>query len=95
MELLRALQCTDRVRIPNECCREAASGGYLEVLKWAHANGCDWDADTCAYAAQGGHLEVLKWARANGCHWNRVTCYNARGHPEVLKWAHENGCPGQ
>ena len=53
---------------------KAASLGYLEVLQWARANGCDWDSDTCAFAAWGGHLEVLQWARFNGCVWDRWTC---------------------
>ena len=45
----------------------AAMEGHLEVLQWAHANGCPWDAGTCMFAAKGGHLKVLQWARANGC----------------------------
>ena len=41
--------------------------GHLNVLQWARANGCEWDANVCAQAAEGGHLEVLKWAHLNGC----------------------------
>ena len=37
----------------------------LEVLQWARANGCDWDASTCSYAAEAGDLEMLKWARVS------------------------------
>jgi hypothetical protein len=47
-------------------CSNAAENGHLEVLQWAHANGCPWDEDTietCECAAKGGHLEVLKWLR--------------------------------
>ena len=75
-------------------CHEIASEGYLEVLKWARENGCDWNSDTCSFAADNGHLEVLKWARENGCKWNFETCRCAalNGHIEVLKWARENGC---
>jgi hypothetical protein len=51
----------------------AAEGGQLDVLQWARANGCPWDAETCWGAAHKGHLEVLKWARANGCPWNAST----------------------
>ena len=36
----------------------AAQNGHLEVLQWAHANGCPWDKWACSYAAQNGHLEV-------------------------------------
>ena len=41
-------------------------GGHLEVLQWAHANGCLWDKNMCAAAAEGGHLEMLQWLRENG-----------------------------
>jgi hypothetical protein len=60
------------------------------VLKWAHANGCQWNECTCAYAAENGHLDMLKWARENGCPWDYAA---ENGHLNVLKWAHENGCP--
>jgi len=38
-----------------------ASGGCLEVLKWARAQDppCPWDEKTCTRAARGGHLEML------------------------------------
>ena len=50
----------------NHICETAAKEGYLEILKWARANGCYWDIHTCALAAKNGHIEILKWARANG-----------------------------
>ena len=40
----------------------AAMEGHLEVLQWAHANGCPWDRNTRNFAS--GH--VLEWAVANG-----------------------------
>ena len=69
--------------------------GHLEVLQYAHENGCPWYKDTCSEAAEGGHLEVLKYAHENGCPWDKETCSKAArgGHLEVLKYAHENGCP--
>ena len=81
-------------RVKYDACALAAMDGNLEMLKWARAHGCEWDAFTCACAAWGGHLEVLKWARANGCEWDWQTCACAalEGHLEVLKWARENGC---
>ena len=65
----------------------------FEILKWAHANDCPWDAQTCWRAAEGGHLEMLKWARANGCPWDCRTISFARQHDEVVQWAILNGCP--
>ena len=47
-----------------------ARAGHLEVVQWAHANGCPWDEEVCLQAARGGHLAVLQWSRANGCPWN-------------------------
>ena len=41
----------------------AATGGHLEVLKWARENGCPWNEYDLSCAAEGGHIEVLKWAR--------------------------------
>jgi hypothetical protein len=76
-------------------CEEAARKGYLEVLKWAHTNGCPWNKRTCEAAAEGGHLNVLEWARGNGCPWDDgTTAIAARaGHLKVLRWARANNCP--
>ena len=76
-------------------CSTAAGNGHFEILKWARANGCPWNAATCAAAAGNGYHEILKWARANGCPWDEVTCAVAagNGHLEVLKWAMANDAP--
>ena len=72
----------------------AASGGRVEVLRWAREQGCHLDAGTCAAAAGNGHLTVLRWARHNGCAWSSSTCEAAArgGHLAVLKFARRNGC---
>ena len=87
------LQQSDRLKF--SACGTAARWGYLEVLKWARANGCPWGSSTCTYAARGGNLDVLKWARANGCDWDGWTCAYAAegGYLDVLRWARANGCP--
>ena len=76
-------------------CEQMARKGNLELLKYAHENGCPWDKDTCSEAAYHGHLECLKYAHENGCPWDESTCSAAaeKGHLECLKYAHENGCP--
>ena len=83
------------LRLDKDTCDNAARRGNLEVLKYAHENGCPWSRRTCACAALRGHLEVLKYAHENGCPWNFDTCTFAayRGQLEVLKYLHENGCP--
>ena len=75
-------------------CKNAATYGNLEVLKWARKNGGVFDKFVCAFAAEKGHLEILKWARENGCEWDEITCSYAaqNGNLEILKWARENGC---
>ena len=67
----------------------------MDVLKYAHENGCPWDEGTCEWAAMGGHLDVLKYLHDNGCPWDEDTCLMAAegGHLHVLQWARENGCP--
>jgi len=80
--------------IPDQICQLSAYHGHLEMLQWARANGCRWDAWTCIYASQNNHLEVLKWARENGCAWTSWICKFAakNGNLEMLKWARANGC---
>ena len=83
-----------RLELLENLLQEAAKTGQLEVMKWLHANGCPWDANTCESAAEGGHLKVLQRARANGCPWGARTCSGAAegGHLDVLQWARANGC---
>jgi hypothetical protein len=62
----------------------------LEIIKYAHENGCQLNNYICNNAAYNGHLEVLKYAHKNGYQWNKYTYSNAslNGHLEVLKWLH-------
>jgi hypothetical protein len=53
-----------------ETCSEAALNDHLDCLKYAHENGCAWNAETCSQAAGKGHLDCLKYAHENGCAWN-------------------------
>ena len=67
-------------------CYWAGRVGYLEMLRWARANGCPWDAQTCSGAAFEGHLEVLHWARVKGCPCDEEKCVN-----EAYKMGQEGG----
>lgn len=73
----------------------AASGGHLECLRYAHANGCPWTADVCKWASCGGHLACLEYAHDNGCEWDAETYTWAfgGGHMECVRYAHSRGCP--
>jgi len=68
---------------------------YLEVLKWAHEQGCPWSSSTCSHAARGGHMHLLQWARAHGCPWDSGTCTFAAmsGFLDMLTWARQHHCP--
>src|SRR3990167_3573208 len=46
----------------------------LQILKYAHENGCPWNEETCSYASENGHLECLKYAHENECPWDSRTC---------------------
>mgnify|MGYP001612536726 CR=1 FL=1 len=58
-------------------CTIAAHHGYLNILRWAHAEGYAWDKGTCDSAACCGHLEVLQWLVARGCPIGANTCASA------------------
>ena len=52
-----------------EICKEAASCGHLEILKWARERGCPWHEvknKACFDAVVNGHLEIIKYAHENG-----------------------------
>jgi hypothetical protein len=64
----------------------------LEVLQWAHENGCPWDEWTCSAAAEGGQFEILQWAREQGCPWDagNVCLYATfMEHLEIVQWVKE------
>ncbi len=45
----------------------AAWGGYLQCLKYAHENGCPWDSRTTTVAKNNVVKVCLEYALANGC----------------------------
>ena len=55
------LSFAEYVGLEDKACEHAATGGHLEVLKWARNQGCDWDWRTCAYAARSAHFNTSKW----------------------------------
>ena len=68
--------------------------GHIDVLRWAHENGCPLDNGCLPFAAQGGHLATVQWLRANGCPWSLAVCNAAvigqQGRPgEPRAWSGE------
>lgn len=45
--------CNHGYKTNSETSSNAASGGHLEILKYLHENGCEWDVKTCREAAKG------------------------------------------
>jgi len=73
----------------------AAKSGDLEIVRYLHENGCEWDTMACWSAANEGHLQVLKYLHENGCQWNEHTFAAgvASGNMELLEYLYQNGCP--
>jgi hypothetical protein len=44
-----------------ETCRNAATFGHLQLLKWLHEQGCPWNDETLACAARFGNIVLLEW----------------------------------
>jgi hypothetical protein len=70
-----------RSDIPIVTCNFAATGGSLEVMKYAReVMHCPWDPYTLQTLASGGRLDVMRWARANGCPWDGNVGHGAAHH---------------
>ncbi|MCE5316470.1 MAG: F-box protein [Parachlamydia sp.] len=61
----------------NTLCEQAARGGHMNVLAFAHDIGCPW-GDSVKNAAQNGHIHILKWLYDKGC------SYTAEVYAHVL-----------
>jgi hypothetical protein len=75
---------------------KTATGGHLEVPRWAWEHDCPWNALIVERAATGGQQDTFRWAREHHCKWNaRDGCTNAAfgGRAAVLKWAREHDRP--
>ncbi|RLN85507.1 hypothetical protein BBJ28_00023614 [Nothophytophthora sp. Chile5] len=68
----------------------AARSGFLDVVRWLHANfkqKCTTNA--MDWAADGGHLEVVQWLhehRSEGCTPAAMHLAAANGYMDVVKW---------
>lgn len=69
--------------------------GYLDVLVWLRANGCEWNMGAYARAARKGHVHILKYLKQQKLKWDWSIGYEAtiEGHLEVLMWLKENHYP--
>jgi hypothetical protein len=64
-------------------CQVAACAGHIMCLRFAHANGCHWDASKmCIFAVSAISPNIKQW--------NSYICDEAKA--TCLKYAHKNGC---
>jgi hypothetical protein len=88
-EVLRALR---RARFiwNSWTCVAAVAGGRMDILEWAHANGCKLSGDVSAMAGAKGRVDMLQWLSDHGCPITFMLVYNAvdAGSVDVLVWAY-------
>jgi len=68
---------------------EVIKVGQVDMLNWAHQNGCMWKLSIFSEAGKFGHVCVLEWAEAKQLDWySRELVYYAvsHGHINVLEW---------
>ena len=63
----------------------AASGGYLEVLKYLYNNRFKIHPDICNIAARRNHLDVLKWGHENKFEVDATQWYGTT-NSEIREW---------
>ena len=56
LRVYKLLLCKKR-----EMCASAALGGHLELLKWAHENGCPWNSYIQLSKSNKLHAEIIEW----------------------------------
>jgi hypothetical protein len=67
--------CTQGYFFEKRLFEQAALGGQVKVLKWAHDKNVVWDyAFVADCAASAGHVEVLEWMRTHGTEKQRREC---------------------
>jgi hypothetical protein len=71
-------------------CTGAARGGYLNVLRYLHEQGCPYNGVVaCNAAARGGHIDTLRYMHERDWPWDAVTaCEMAAvsGSVDIIKY---------
>ena len=71
---------------------QSAWKGQIELIRYLHERGYEWNYETMLNLASGGYLECLKYMHNNGCKLD-VLIYTAivsGGYLECLKYSYEN-----
>lgn len=79
---------------------EAIQGGHIDVLKYLHKNGVNWDIDSepLYCAATYGYVDIMEYAFQNGCKLPEKEAFSLcdigahNCNLNVIKWARKHGC---
>jgi hypothetical protein len=85
---------TGDVSWDHSVCSSAASGGHLDVLKWAIKHNRENPGNFFLnLSSNNGNLEMIKWGESEGFLWNCFFCGNSsrRGYVDILKWSVDMG----
>ena len=55
-------------------CSLAAQCNYIEILKYFHENGAEWNEWTVLAGVRSNSLDIVQYAITQGCEWNRQNC---------------------
>jgi hypothetical protein len=72
---------------------DCVAEGYLDILVWLRANGCEWSSKVYEYSACGGHVNILKYlTKQSKVKWDYNIGIHAARHGQlcVLIWLKEN-----
>jgi len=97
LEALQCLRSLDSAWGDVVIAQEAARGGHLNCLQYAHVNGCVWDKSVTEAAAQHNKLSCLQYLHEQGCPWDAQALrlagyYNAQ---DCMDYLMKHGCPGE
>jgi hypothetical protein len=93
LQFLRADGCA----LTAELCNTAAKYAQLDILRWLHEQGCEWDRQPVSdYAAESGSVPMLKYLRKqHGVVFDAYTMRTAadKGHTAACCYLRSVSCP--
>ena len=86
LDILKWLVIEQGAELVPKICKKAASGGYVNIVRWARQEGCDWPPDTTT------HEKIIKsWDKYYGCPFKRKGSIRL-DHIEFFELAENEGC---
>jgi hypothetical protein len=83
---------------PLNLLEEAASNGFLELLRWCYELGCPWGDASAAtrYAAESGNVELMAWVlQQSGTQLSDdvMRTAAAKGYIDMCRYLYQQQCP--